>query len=847
MDAPAPIVIGHGPSAITLHVVSAEAACHALASEFSAAAADHDAEQPAIVTHARFLAFCARQPGGQDAAAAVLAVFDDIYCRPSNTHILRVVDRLALSDSDRAAVLRSYYAGWMAAPDESRACHVELPAALAVFGGAVGGASGAECLALARELVGVYQPLVAEFLAAVSRFAGDETQDAYIAHCYPHGLDMGAWITGSSAPPAEYLDSPPVALPLLGLVQLLRLVVLSGMAGLTVSQLVKQLEGKLTQLPVFLLATMVSTIGVTGHGHGLVVAAAAACAGGDEAGFVAASQTAVGMLMLCGCLPQLVSPQPALHPLAAADCAGVEGVPTPMASVEGVPRQIVEVVLEKYNKFVKDDPEAHVHLAVADSDARFVLAGNTRSLVQFVLNVRKRAAAPNEDQSAVPFLSRKPEATVRFVPVAAPLHSAHMSPVLERHAAYAAEKGWAFDPAAMAAPLRSSRDGSDLRTRAASPAELTRLVLKCVYVDAVDWPCALRPDPAAAVPACVLSFAVGDALLDATCANVDGYGTAVVCADMAAGAAAADADACGTARPCVRPLAGLFGPAGVLQVESWEQRFAPQLVRTAAAATVHIDTPLHRATGLPPVFVGAAAAISSPELVAAASRGGYLAELDASHAESEEALVQLVADTVALVQPGHGVALSCSWTAQHEWLVPAVRHALDKLRLPVLGLCIADGVPETLAAALAELHAAGLRYVAVRAGTALQIRQAIALAQAHPALPVVLQWTGGRCGGRHSLDDFHIPVLQTYAEIRAQPNIVLVAASGMGDAESTLPYITGSWGALFGRAAMPFDGVMLVSRVVCARESAAAPAIKQLIVDAPGIDGLDLPALFGTD
>ncbi|KAJ1955759.1 fatty acid synthase alpha subunit Lsd1, partial [Linderina pennispora] len=99
----------------------------------------------------------------------------------------------------------------------------------------------------------------------------------------------------------------------------------------------------------------------------------------------------------------------------------------------------------------------------------------------------------------------------------------------------------------------------------------------------------------------------------------------------------------------------------------------------------------------------------------------------------------------------------------------------------------------------------------------------------------MLQWTGGRGGGHHSFEDFHQPILETYGAIRARKNIVLVAGSGFGGVDDTLPYITGEWSKRFGYAPMPFDGVLLGSRVMVAKEGQAADAVKEAIVAAPGV------------
>ncbi|KAJ1821790.1 fatty acid synthase alpha subunit Lsd1 [Coemansia sp. RSA 2675] len=78
-------------------------------------------------------------------------------------------------------------------------------------------------------------------------------------------------------------------------------------------------------------------------------------------------------------------------------------------------------------------------------------------------------------------------------------------------------------------------------------------------------------------------------------------------------------------------------------------------------------------------------------------------------------------------------------------------------------------------------------------------------------------------------------MLETYAAIRACRNITLVAGSGFGDAEGSLPYVTGDWSTDFDRAPMPFDGILLGSRVMVAKEAGTSLAAKELIVAAPGL------------
>lgn len=118
------------------------------------------------------------------------------------------------------------------------------------------------------------------------------------------------------------------------------------------------------------------------------------------------------------------------------------------------------------------------------------------------------------------------------------------------------------------------------------------------------------------------------------------------------------------------------------------------------------------------------------------------------------------------------------------------------------------------------------------------IRQVINIAAANPDYPIILQWTGGRAGGHHSCEDFHSPILATYSSIRARSNIVLLAGSGFGHdgAEDTYPYLSGEWSEAMGVQRMPFDGFLFGSRVMVAKEAHTSETIKQLIVDAQGVD-----------
>ncbi|PUU78407.1 fatty acid synthase beta subunit [Tuber borchii] len=107
---------------------------------------------------------------------------------------------------------------------------------------------------------------------------------------------------------------------------------------------------------------------------------------------------------------------------------------------------------------------------------------------------------------------------------------------------------------------------------------------------------------------------------------------------------------------------------------------------------------------------------------------------------------------------------------------------LQQLRsagVPIEGLTIGAGVP-SIEVANEYIEAIGLKHISFNPGSIDAIQQVINIAKANPTFPVILQWTGGRGGGRHSFEDFHQPILQMYARIRRCDNIALVAGSGFG-------------------------------------------------------------------
>ena len=283
--------------------------------------------------------------------------------------------------------------------------------------------------------------------------------------------------------------------------------------------------------------------------------------------------------------------------------------------------------------------------------------------------------------------------------------------------------------------------------------------------------------------------------------------------------------------------AGLFGPEqyGV----DWARKFKPKLVKIASTNEIHVDTPFSRLLGKPPLMVaGMTPSTSNDSFVAATINAGYHIELAGGGMHSPNALSNTIQSIVASTPPGSGITVNILYLNARQWSVqiPTVIELRSK-GVPIEGVCVAAGVPSPDVAddVISKLKSAGIRHISFKPGSVDGIRRVVSIAKHNPDMPIILQWTGGRAGGHHSYEDFHAPILETYALIRRQPNICLVAGSGFGDDVGTLPYLTGEWSLRFDYPVMPFDGILFASRVMVAKEGLASKEVKELIVQAAGV------------
>lgn len=229
---------------------------------------------------------------------------------------------------------------------------------------------------------------------------------------------------------------------------------------------------------------------------------------------------------------------------------------------------------------------------------------------------------------------------------------------------------------------------------------------------------------------------------------------------------------------------------------------------------------------------------ANEDFVIACINAGYHVELAGGGCHTESIMRAKIAKIFSAIAPGQGLTMNLLFINQRLWSFQfPLLLRLREEGYNIEGLTIAAGVPslEVSNEIIGAIKASGMRHISFKPGSEAAILQVCTIAAQNPDFAIILQWTGGRAGGHHSYEDFHQPILETYARIRARDNIVLVGGSGFGDGEGSWPYLTGEWSARLGYAAMPFDGILLGSRMMVAAEAGTSASVKQLICETNGM------------
>ena len=739
----------------------------------------------------------------QKAIQPLLPAFERQFLSLTDIHTL--VSLLPDSLQTRKQTLKTYYAAAAACFFTPKAGDSALFKAsesgsvrlCAVFGGQ--GATNPICVSELRDLTFQYGSLLTDLINTISPMLENlarlpETENFY----HSRHLKLDLWLRDpQSAPDQNTLAGAAFSLPIVGLTSFAHFCVTCKVLNKTPGEMRSQLHG------------------VTGHSQGLAVAAAIARSD-SWSSFYENARLAIEMLFWTGYECQQAAPRCSLPAKAIADSVlHGEGEPASLLSVRGLARAQLEAVIATCNKSLAATDGAY--LALANSRDNFVVAGPTKALCGVNLQLRGIKAADDLDQSRIPYSRRKPVVHHQFLPVNAPFHT----PYLEKAAEKVKKRlsGKSFRSCDITIPVYHTKTGLDIRQD--KDGDLVKILVNAITADFVDWPAAMRfPDASH-----IIAFD-GGRIGDLIAKNKEGEGVRVV---MATEMETFVKDA-GT-------QGEIFAPhllESSLRTLSWGDRFRPRLVESNSGEPM-LDTKLSRLLGTPPVMVAGMTPTTVPwDVVSAIMNAGYHVELAGGGYMNAETMSTAIKKIVESVPPGRGVTCNLIYVSPQAmaWQIPMLGQ-LIRNGIPIDGLTIGAGVPspEVVAEYITTL---GLKHISFKPGSLSAIRQVISVAKVFPSFPVILQWTGGRGGGHHSFEDFHAPILSTYSEIRKCSNLILVAGSGFGGADETYPYFTGTWAHEFGRCLMPFDGILLGSRMMVAKEAHTSSQAKRLIIEANG-------------
>ncbi|BGP56496.1 hypothetical protein JCM8202_004608 [Rhodotorula sphaerocarpa] len=668
-----------------------------------------------------------------------------------------------------------------------------------------------------QTLFDLYGPLLTPFLTLASEHLVSLAAAAQSTLLYDFGLNALAWLQDpSTRPEVPYLATCAVSLPLIGLTQLCQYIVYGKGSGVGPAELGAKFAG------------------ATGHSQGVVSALViareypAASADGDAwEPFYEQAVRGLTVLFQIGLQGTLTFPARSISPaLQSSSVENGEGVPTAMLAINGLELKTLEKQIAQVNRHVQSEGrDETVSVSLVNGTKAFVVTGDAKDLVGLADGLRKNRAPPGKDQSKVPHSKRLPVFSMRFLPINVPYHSHLLKGATQAALAAIGDSDSSFwQPSQLKCAVYNTEDGSDMRQL--SGASILESVFNQIFTSPIHWASKATNFPASATHA--LDFGTGGASgIGSLCArNWEGRGIRTIMLGNRGEGVGAGKEAWGKSVPFE---------------SKWDERFHPRLVRTSDGR-VHLDTPFSRLLSKPPLMVGGMTPTTvKAGFVSAVLKAGYHIELAGGGHYNEKAVRAKVAEIQKLVdQPGIGVTLNCLYINQRQWTFQLpLWIKMKEEGEPVEGLCVAAGIPSTEKAKeiIDGLRQAGIKHVSFKPGSVDGIRQVVNIAASNPDFPIILQWTGGRAGGHHSCEDFHAPILATYASIRQHPNIKLVAGSGFGDADGCYPYLTGEWSEKqFGLARMPFDGFMFASWMMVAKEAHTSESVKQLIVDAPGVE-----------
>ncbi|OLY81869.1 Fatty acid synthase subunit beta [Smittium mucronatum] len=663
-----------------------------------------------------------------------------------------------------------------------------------------------------QDMYQTYGPFILKFLEEMSNTLKDTQKKFSKMIFFKHNFDLLDWILDDkSRPDQQYLNQSFISFPIIGLIQILNVYIVLK----TLNMSPKRLSECFNCL--------------SGHSQGVLTAYVLSISPNIES-FKKNSLIELAILFTIGAKSHMDFPSKNISNVIVKDSLeNGEGNPAHMLLVSGITNEQMENKLDYVNSHF--DGYTRLEISIINSRDSFVISGPPQNLHSLCKNLRYLKPSVGSDQARIPFSKRNMNVNCQFLQVSEPFHSNYMNKTAFGIMELLRKYDFKFQKSHMAVPIKSFSTGLFLD----SSENALNYIVNSICFQKGDWIKATNVDALTHL----VDFGPGgfSGIGSLTEKNKEGSGVYIIFA--------------GENKKKFDSYSGskfeIFDSRidNIKYLKSWAEEYGPKLVRLNNNSNgedrdkLYLDTKFSRLLGKPPLMVaGMTPSTVHPEFVSAVLNAGYHIELAGGGYYNEKSLRDSINRIKGSIDPGNAVTLNIIFlnVRMASFQIPLIQ-VMRSEGSPIDGVCISAGVPtlETCSDLISGLISVGIRHISFKPGSTSAIRQVIRIAKENKDMNIILQWTGGRGGGHHSFEDFHQPIVDTYSEIRSHANIILVAGSGFGGSKDTIPYLMGDWSLKFGRSKMPYDGILLGSRMMVAKECPTSYEVKKIIVDTPGV------------